>query len=78
MHVFRHDHVTGDCKEITKANPLQRIFKKLHGGDCGQIRPSAIATEGEEVELPGLLITDALAFHAQRGYSNRESVGGDT
>ncbi len=66
MHVLRHDHITGDGKEIPQANALQRIFKKLHGGDRGQIGPAAIATEGEEVELPGLLITDALAFHALR------------
>jgi hypothetical protein len=29
-------------------------------------------TEGEEVELPHLLITDALAFHVLRGYSGSE------
>jgi hypothetical protein len=40
-----------------------------------QVRTTAITTEGEEVELPRLLITDALAFHALRGYSNRETLG---
>ena len=36
-----------------------------------------ITTERQEVELPGLLISDALTFHAQRGYSNCESACGD-
>jgi hypothetical protein len=73
MHVLRHDHITGDNKAIARADPLQRIFKQFHGGDRGQLRAAPIATEGEEVELACLLITDALAFHAPREYSNRES-----
>jgi hypothetical protein len=36
-----------------------------------------MTTKGEEVELPGLLITDARAFHAPQGYSNREFARGD-
>jgi hypothetical protein len=35
----------------------------------------AETTEGEEVELPRLLITDALTFHTLRGYSNRDRFG---
>ena len=50
-------------------DPLQRIFKEFQGGDGGQVRTAAIATEGDEVELAGLLIKDALAFHAPREYS---------
>ena len=36
----------------------------------GKVGPTAITTEGEEMELPRLLITDALAFHTLRRYSN--------
>ena len=70
MHVLRHHDVASNRKEIAQANALQRIFKKLHGRDRRQVGTTAITTEGEEVELPSLLITDALAFHALRGYSN--------
>ena len=60
MHVLRHDDVTGNHKEITEANALQRIFKEFHGRDRRQVGTTAITTEGEEVELPRLLIADAL------------------
>jgi hypothetical protein len=33
MHMFRHDHVASNCKEIAQTNALQRTFKKLHGRD---------------------------------------------
>ncbi|HMG87270.1 MAG TPA: hypothetical protein VK574_16175 [Terracidiphilus sp.] len=43
--------------------PTQSPFPGL---DRRQVRTAPIATEGEEVELACLLITDALAFHALR------------
>jgi hypothetical protein len=72
MYVLRHDHVTSNYKEITQPNALQRIFKKLHRPDRRQVWPTPETAEGEEVKLPGLLITDALAFHTLREYSNRK------
>ena len=77
MHVLRHHDVAGNRKEIAQADALQRILKEIHGCGRGQVRTTAIATEGEEVELPRLLMSDALAFHAHRGYSNRETAGGE-
>ena len=56
-----HDDVAGDHEKITAADALQRIFKELHCGDGGQVRPTAITTKGEKVEIAGLLVTDALA-----------------
>src|ERR1035437_3057026 len=75
MYVLRHDHVTSNCKERKQPNALQRIFKKLHRRDRRQVGPTAETTEGEEVKLPRLLITDALTFHTLRGYSNRGQFG---
>ena len=75
MHVLRHHDVAGNRKEIAQADALQRILKEIHGCGRGQVRTTAIATEGEEVELPRLLMSDALAFHALRGYAHSESVG---
>src|ERR1035437_9900559 len=75
MHVFRHDHITSNCKEIAQPNALQRIFKKLHRRNRRQVGPTAETTEGEEVKIPGLLITDAFAFHTQREYSSRRRFG---
>jgi hypothetical protein len=77
MHVLRHHHVAGNRKEIAQANALQRIFEKLHGRERREVWEAAIAAKREEVEIPRLLTTDALAFHRLRGYSNCDSVGGE-
>jgi hypothetical protein len=75
--MLRHDHVTGNCKERTQTSALQRIFKKLRGRDCRQVRATTITTEGEEVILPRPPIPDALAFHTLQGYSKCEFVGSE-
>jgi uncharacterized protein with von Willebrand factor type A (vWA) domain len=72
MHVLRHDHVTSDCEEITLPNALQRILKKLHRRDRRQVWLTPETAEGDEMKLPRLLITDALACHTPREYSNRK------
>jgi hypothetical protein len=77
MYVLGHNDVTGNREEVAPAHALQRVFKEPHGRDCGKVRTTAITTEGEEMKLPGLLVTDACAFHALREYSNDDSVGGD-
>ena len=77
MDVFGHHNVASDYQEIARANALQRIFKELHGRDWLKVRPAAVTTKSEEVELPGLLIADALTFHAPRGYSRDGRAGGD-
>lgn len=64
MHMLRHDNASGNSEEIAPADTLQRTFKKLDDGRCRQIRSPAIATEGEEMELSRLLVTDTPAFHA--------------
>jgi hypothetical protein len=65
MHVLGHDNITANHKEIAAANPLQRVFKEILGRARGKVRPTAETTEGEEVKLPCLLITEARAFHTQ-------------
>lgn len=75
MHVFGHHDLAGDYQEITTADALQRVFEELHGRDRLRVGPAAITTEGEEVELPGLLIADALTFHAPREYPTVEWMG---
>ena len=68
--------ITGNHKQISPADALQRIFKEFHGGGRRQVRQVAMRTEGEKVEVSGLLMTDTVALHALRGYpkSNRLSV----
>jgi len=73
--MLRHDHVTGNCKEIAQPNALQCVFKKLHGRDRRKIWPTAETTECQEVKIPCLLITNALALHTLREYSNWERYG---
>ena len=67
--MLRHDNVAGDNEEIAETNAFERIFKKFHGRIRGQVGLTMKTTEGEEVELPRLLVAYALAFHVLRGYS---------
>jgi hypothetical protein len=48
-------------------------LKKVTG--TGATRPDAETAEGEEVELPHLVITDALTIYALREYSIWEQFG---
>jgi hypothetical protein len=65
MHVLGHHDITANHKEIAAANPLQRIFKEILGRARGKVGPTMETTEGEEVKIPCLLITEALVFHTQ-------------
>jgi hypothetical protein len=49
-------------------------FSPFAGSAKDGVGLPAITTEAEKVKFPGLLIANALAFHALRGYSNCESV----
>ncbi len=60
--MLRHDDITSNHKDVAQADALQCILKEIHGCNRGQEGLAAVTTEGEEVELPCLLITDALAL----------------
>ena len=47
-------------------------FSAACKAQLGQVGLAMKTTEGEEVELPRLLVTYALAFHLLRGYSGSE------
>jgi hypothetical protein len=63
MHVLRHHHIACNREEIAQTNALQRVFKKLHGRDRGEVRAAVVTAKREGAELPCLPITDAFAFH---------------
>ncbi len=63
MYVLRHNDVAGHNEQIAETNAFESIFKQFHCRNREQVGLAMKTTEGEEVELPRLLITDALAFH---------------
>jgi hypothetical protein len=77
MRMLWHHDIAGDHKQRTPADSLLRVFKEIHGRGQLEIRPAAVATEGEKVKFSSLLRTNARAFHAPRRHSNSDSVGGD-
>jgi hypothetical protein len=60
---------SGYCEEIMKMRALQRVLKKLHSRRGRQVGSATITTPGEEVKISRLLITDTLAVHVVRGYT---------
>jgi hypothetical protein len=72
--VLPDDDLTANRKEIASADSFKRFFKEIHGCGRREIGSTAAAAEGEKVKFPGLLIANALAFHALRGYSSCEFV----
>src|SRR5271170_5112691 len=73
MDMLRHDDIAGNREEIAQADALQRIFEEILGRSYSEVIATVETTEGEKVKVPRLLIADALAFHAPRGYSNFQS-----
>ena len=57
VHVLRHDHISGDVEAVLPPRPFQRDFKQVFGMCTGQQRLTAIATEGHEVQITGLLVS---------------------
>ena len=65
MNVLRHDDVAANDKIISLAHHLKRSLKKFACGRTAEIWETAITTEGNEVEVPGLMVTDQPTRHLQ-------------
>jgi len=55
MDMLRHDHVAGDEETVALAGLFQGAFKDLARLGVDQARLSAVTTEGDEVEVAGLV-----------------------
>jgi hypothetical protein len=63
MNMLRHDHVSINAHGEAAAHVLQTQNKQVIGMGRAKVALSAVATEGEEVGLPGLLETSQTAGH---------------
>jgi hypothetical protein len=52
-----HDHVPDDTKPVVTPCPFQRALENDTRQGCAEFGLTPIATEGDEVEVPGLLIS---------------------
>jgi hypothetical protein len=66
MHMLRHNDVTVHAKVVTTANPFHDNNQDRAGIACRQLGLPSIATEGDEVRLPGFLKTLQPSRHAAK------------
>ncbi len=65
MDVFGHDDVAKDAEVIRIAHGFKGAHKQVAGFRGAEVGPPLVATEGDEVEVAGLLITDEFS-HVRR------------
>jgi hypothetical protein len=63
MDMLRHHHIAKHEEVIPFPNPLQGAFKKTANVGKAKVRPPAIATEGNKMEVPRILITNQPLSH---------------
>ena len=67
MHMLGHEHISRNHQAVASAHLLQGVLEAGVSRLVVEQRPPSIATEGEEVKLPGVLVTDQLS---RRGESS--------
>jgi hypothetical protein len=55
MYMFRHNHITENMEDIPSAYLLQHSHEEIASWGGVQIRKPAMATEGEEMKISGVL-----------------------
>ena len=56
MDMFRHNNIAEDTKSIAPARLLQSSLEEVARYWIGEIRKTVVTTEGEEMEVPCLLV----------------------
>jgi hypothetical protein len=64
MHMFRHHDIAENTKVIPDTNRFQGTFKEVTSLLRIKMRLPSIATEGDKVEVSGVLIADQFLSHA--------------
>jgi len=65
MNMFRHYHVSDHQKAVPAAHSFEGVFKSIARFRSSQQRRSPIATEGDEVQITGLLKSHKPMRHAR-------------
>src|SRR5580692_4485923 len=66
MHMLGHHHVSDDVESVPLSHSFQGADECISRLLCGQQRSAMIAGEGDEMELPGLLISLQAPGHEPR------------
>ena len=67
MHVLRHDNVSSDEESVPYAGALQSEFENTARGWSAEKRSPAVTTEGDEVEMTGLMVASESPGHRREG-----------
>jgi hypothetical protein len=65
MHVLGHDDIAANEEPILLANALERLLEDATARRVAELRPPAITTEGDEVQIAGLLEAFESPGHAR-------------
>ncbi len=63
MHVLGHDDVAHDVEVVTNSHRFQGAFEQVSGRGGFEVGTAVVTTEGYEVEVACLLVTDELIGH---------------
>jgi len=61
--VLRHNDVADDDESVLFPDSLQRVFKEVPSFGRGEIRETPVTTEGEEVHITAVLVTNEPLRH---------------
>jgi len=76
MHMLRHDDISGDNETVAQPHLFQFLLEDAVSASSCKQRLPAVATEGEEVKLAGILIADQPSGHDETCYTG-SMAGGD-
>ncbi len=69
-----HDHVARDHKSISPPHTLERGFEEIARRRSAEVWKAVIITEGQEMEVLSLLITNQSARHLVEEYTPAANV----
>ena len=65
MHVLGHDHIAANEQLVLLADALERLLEDATASRIAELRLPAITTEGDEVQIAGLLESFESPRHAR-------------
>ncbi len=61
--MLRHDNVTGDDETVAESYEFESVFEEIACGGCSEMLLAVVTTEGEEVEVIRMFVTDKSSGH---------------
>src|SRR5690242_6197138 len=76
MNVLGHHDVACDHEPTPRACTFERILKEVACFRGGQIRSAVETTEGDEMEVSGVVVSDESSWHRREGYTASRTLAG--